>query len=80
MIMTILRARDVAGAIPAHSEAERRAAVQRALALWNDAQGDDGQEQLARLSSSARRAGVRPQDILASLQAERDDTPIVLQE
>lgn len=26
MIMTILRARDVAGAIPAHSEAERRAA------------------------------------------------------
>ena len=61
-------------------EAERKAAVSRALARWNKARGNEGQEQLARLSAAALQADVRPQDILASLQAERDDTPIVLQE
>ena len=59
---------------------ERRAAVGRALARWNEAQGNGGQEELARLSSTARTAGVGPAEILARLQAERDDTPIVLQE
>jgi hypothetical protein len=61
-------------------QAMRKKSVSRALSLWNQARGIEGSERLARMSSSDQKRGVRPQDILLTLQADRDDTPIVLQE
>ncbi len=61
-------------------EAERKAAVSRALAIWNEARGAEGRERLARISASRREGGVRPENAMLALQADRDDTPLVLQE
>ncbi|MEE2674456.1 MAG: C cytochrome precursor [Myxococcota bacterium] len=61
-------------------ELDRKAAVSRALAIWNDARGAQGREHLARLSTSGEGEGLRAEKALLALQADRDDVPIVLQE
>ena len=61
-------------------ESERKAAVSRALAIWNSARGGEGRERLSRMSAARPEGGVGPQKALLALQADRDDTPIVLQE